>query len=358
MRLDPLQFEQRKKDHIQLALEDRNQAFGLTQLEQVQLVHDSLPEFNLSEVSLKPESAIITQTPFFIAGMTAGHAQAVSLNHVLAAVAAQRGWVLGLGSQRREFANLLAGEAYADPSVAELFKKFPKLKVVSNLGIAQLIEAHQGQALSRWIQHLEQLGVSAIGIHLNALQEAIQPEGTPAFQGCLAALNELLERSPLPVLIKETGCGFSRASFKKILSLGALKRAKLIIDVSGLGGTHWGRIEGQRSVEDSVSARLGETFKDWGVSTVASLRNAKEVFGNHANVEIWASGGVRTGLDAAKLIALGATRVGFAMPALKAALKGELAVHEWMETIEAELKVAMFCTNSIHLKQLGRDHRE
>ena len=122
------------------------------------------------------------------------------------------------------------------------------------------------------------------------------------------------------------------------------------IDVSGLGGTHWGRIEGMRATTEGIQRTLGETFKNWGVSTVESVMNAKEVL--PPTTEIWASGGVRSGLDAAKLIALGAKRVGFAKPALQAALQGEAALDLWMRTREQELKVALFCTNSAKLCEL------
>jgi len=173
---------------------------------------------------------------------------------------------------------------------------------------------------------------------LNALQEVIQPEGTPTFTGGIKALRALATRLSVPLILKETGCGFSPRTLEKIRGL---KLAA--VDVSGLGGTHWGRIEGVRAERggDSLRARTAETFANWGVTTVESVRAAAKILPK--STEIWASGGVRTGLDAAKFISLGATRVGFAKPALEAALLGERELAVWMETVEFELRTALFC---------------
>jgi isopentenyl-diphosphate Delta-isomerase len=191
-------------------------------------------------------------------------------------------------------------------------------------------------------------------IHLNALQEALQPEGTPQFQGALEALSSIFSELSVPLVLKETGCGFSRQTLGRIaerfsLSFGKAELAAL--DVSGLGGTHWGRIEGARSPKQSVFQEAAETFANWGIPTVDAVLNATEAL-RGKKTEIWASGGVRTGLDAAKLIALGAHRVGFAQPVLEHALKGEDALNAWMEVREYELRVALFCTGSSSVSKL------
>ena len=126
------------------------------------------------------------------------------------------------------------------------------------------------------------------------------------------------------------------------------------LDVSGTGGTHWGRVEGLRAGQSSLAQHLGRTFQDWGLSTLQSILNAKKIL-NSKSTHVWASGGVRTGLDSAKALALGASQVGFAQPALEAALAGEEALSEWMIRIEAELKLALFCTNSATLADLSPD---
>lgn len=303
---------------------------------QIRLEHDALPEMDFSEIDLrtpflKGAARRDLATPFFVSGMTAGHASARTVNERLAIACAKRGWIFGVGSQRRE---LDSSRPLID-SWSDLANLAPGLTVLGNLGLAQAIRATPEE-----IRRLAtNVGASAFCIHLNALQEVLQPEGTPQFGGGLRALRTLAARAKLPLVVKETGCGFSRATLLKLKSI-----PLVALDVSGLGGTHWGRIEGVRAgVEgDRMRATAAETFRDWGVTTIDSVRMAAEVLPK--STEIWASGGVRTGLDAAKLIALGATRVGFAKPALEAALLGESALDTWMETIEFELRTALFCT--------------
>jgi isopentenyl-diphosphate delta-isomerase len=337
-RLNLNQFETRKRSHLEIALRPEVQASALSGFDAIRLEHDALPEFDLADVRLdspflKGSARRELATPFFVSGMTAGHASAGLLNQRLAAACAARGWIFGVGSQRRELdSNRPLIDAWSG-----LKGTSPGLVVLGNLGMAQAITASTAevQALARNAE------ADAFCIHLNALQETIQPEGTPAFRGGVAALKRLATKLGRPLILKETGCGFSRRTLSKIR---LLKLAA--VDVSGLGGTHWGRIEGARAGRegDAVRVRAAETFADWGVSTVDSVRTAAEVLPK--TVEIWASGGVRTGLDAAKLIALGATRVGFAKPALEAALAGETELARWMETVEFELRTALFCTGN------------
>lgn len=333
-------FEDRKRQHIALALSNESEAFERSEFEQIHLPHDSLPDLNLSEISIEStQLSKSLKTPFFIAGMTAGHADASAINTRLAEAAQKRGWMMGVGSQRRELTL-----SYADPSVRQLRKSFPELVLISNLGISQLIELHRDSNFDHLHEILFQMGANALAIHLNPLQECIQSEGTPNFKGGIAALEALSAEISVPLILKETGSGMSAPFIRKISHL---KLAAL--DVSGAGGTHWGRVEGFRAAPGSVSNQMGETFRNWGVSTVQSIRNA------HANLPrgqtaIWASGGVRSGLDAAKCLFLGAKAVGFAKPALKTAMESEHALDRWMAGIEQELKVAMFCSNQSKLE--------
>ena len=325
-------FESRKKDHIELSLNEANQAAGLSGLDQVQLIHEALPEMNLEDVTLK--SSLLgraMKTPLFISSMTAGHAGGFQINQVLAEVSAARGWLMGVGSQRREL---------FDPTAAEEWKRirslFPKTQLVGNIGLVQLIQSPVGDVL-RLAENLEAVGLF---VHLNALQECLQPEGAALFRGGLDAIRTLARVSPVPIIVKETGCGFSEATIQKLWNTGIHA-----IDVSGLGGTHWGRIEGKRSEAGSELRRVAETLQNWGHSTLESLLSAREVstkFGDH--VRVWASGGVRSGLDAAKCLALGAEAVGFAKPALAAAVLGAEALDRWMAQTELELKLSLFCT--------------
>ena len=331
--MDTQQFEARKREHIQHSLYVASQAQGLSGLEQVHLVHDALPDFDFTEIQIQTHClGKQLTTPFYVAGMTAGHENAWKMNRTLALACQQRGWAMGVGSQRRD---LETGDGGLLDQWKKLREEVPDLVLFANLGISQLITAEMSQVQ----KVVRDLGAQALVVHTNALQETMQPEGTPFFRGGFAALKRACQELGLPVILKETGCGFSRATLERVSSLGLAA-----IDLSGLGGTHWGRIEGARAHKNSIHSVASLTFANWGIPTASSVLFAAEVLPERT--EIWASGGVRSGLDAAKLIALGAHRVGYAKPALEAALHGEERLHFWMETQEYELRVALFCTGS------------
>jgi isopentenyl-diphosphate delta-isomerase len=344
--MDFEQFESRKRDHLRHALDPLHQASGLGGLDTVRLVHEALPELDFEEVGLSARClGRELPTPFYVAGMTAGHAQAASINRTLAQACASRGWALGVGSQRRDLEG--KGRGTLD-QWTELRAECPDLFLLANIGLSQLASADPDRVLGL----ATELGASAIAIHANGLQEALQAEGTPRFKGGLAALSRLCLLSRLPIVLKETGCGFSKGTLSKVAGIGLGA-----VDVSGLGGTHWGRIEGARAEEtDSrVMAAASRTFANWGEPTADSVLAAREAFAQVAKrPEIWASGGIRSGLDAAKAIALGAERVGFAKPALEAALKGREELESWMKVTEYELKIALFCTGSRSVGALRR----
>jgi isopentenyl-diphosphate delta-isomerase len=343
------EFINRKAEHIRYSLAKEAEAAESGSLHRWSLIHDSLPDLDLDKISL--ETAWFggrKPNPFYIAGMTAGHPDAKLINERLARAASERGWAMGLGSQRREL-----DPEFEDSAVQAVRKKNPGLFLISNLGIAQLIEVHERGDWNDVFRLLEKSGASALAIHLNPLQEAIQPEGTPRFKNGLSALRELAARIKLPLMLKETGSGMSANFLNRISSL-----PLAAVDVSGLGGTHWGRVEGLRAGEGSLSHELGATFANWGVPSAESILNAKKAFPDSGKTAIWASGGIRNGLDAAKCLALGASAVGFAKPALEAALQGDRALGQWMEKIETELRVAMFCTGAGTLSALGPEKIE
>lgn len=330
------QFEQRKQDHIKLALMPENQSSELNSFDQCALIHEALPDLNFSELCIQGKRFNqIVKTPFFISSMTAGHNEAITINRRLIEACSTSLWAMGVGSQRREL---------TDPEAAiewrTLRRDYPKVSLFSNLGIAQLIDTPLAS-----IQKLtDALQAQALIIHCNPLQECIQPEGTTDFKGCWLALEQLVKILPLPIIIKETGCGFSKSTLERLNHVGVAA-----VDVSGLGGTHWGRIEGHRAQEDSIKQHTARTFRNWGVDTLQSVKFATQI---QPNFEIWGSGGVRNGLDAAKLIALGATSVGYAKPMLEAAMQSTEQVLHKMATIEYELKTALFCTGSLNLSKL------
>ncbi len=321
-------FERRKADHIDLALKTANQAQGLSGLEQIKLHHIALPELNMEDVSLECEVlGKKRKTPFFVCGMTAGHRGGVKLNQVIAGVCEERQWIFGVGSQRRQLFDSSAANEWK-----EIREIAPTTTIIGNIGLSQLIEVEVSQ-VERLV---ESLRADALVVHTNPLQEVIQPEGTPFFKGGIRALENLISSLSVPVLFKETGCGISYDVARMLTGLGLQA-----VDVSGLGGTHWGRIEGERAHRDSIFHRAAQTYAEWGISTVDSVLNCVD---SKCDFEIWASGGVRTGLDAVKLIALGASAVGFAKPVLEAAIDGKERLNALMAAIEYEARVGLFCT--------------
>lgn len=322
------QFENRKQDHIRIALSSQSQTTGASGLEKIELIHEAIPAINFKDVDTSTSLfGKKLKFPYLVSSMTAGHGDAAALNYALAKACHQRGWALGVGSQRRELVDLENNQEWA-----QIRKDFPGLCLFGNLGITQLIKTPIAQ-----IKNLaERMGAAGFFIHTNSLQEVLQGEGTPDFAGSWEALENLTRNLGLPVIIKEVGCGFSKNTLMRLCDSGVSA-----VDVSGRGGTHWGRVEGYRAGMESSQYIAAQTFKDWGHSTLASLMSAVEIAPPY---QVWASGGVRTGLDAAKLLAVGAQMVGFAQPILAAALQGEAHLQKAMDTLELELKIALFCT--------------
>jgi len=222
----------------------------------------------------------------------------------------------------------------------DIRQKYPDLVLMGNLGLSQLVLTPTSaiQAL------VDRLGLVGFFIHTNPLQECLQPEGSPQFRGGYEALRRICQELSVPVVLKETGSGFSMATLRRLKGLGLAA-----VDVSGVGGTQWGRVEGLRAEPQSPQAQAGETFGNWGISTVESLLNGRHV---HADYELWGSGGVRSGLDAAKLLSLGARRVGVAQPIMRAALLDVEAILAVMTKMDFELRVALFCTGSASVDEL------
>jgi len=335
------QFEQRKKDHIRIALDSKSQARGLSGLDSISLQHEALPEINFSQIKISTQFLDqLLGAPIFISSMTAGHSEAGAINLRLARAAAQRSWLMGVGSQRKELNSAEAAQEWKTIRL-EMQKESARTMMVGNLGLAQLIQT----PIDKIQVLIDSLEASALFIHTNPLQEALQKEGTPNFANGLKTLEALCRKLEIPVILKEVGCGFSKTTLQKLSGVGLYA-----VDVAGLGGTHWGRIEGFRASEDDLLFEVAQTFENWGNSTLGSLLAAQEL---NPDYRLWASGGVRTGLDVAKLIAVGAQMVGVAQPLLAAAVESERALTRVMERLELELKVAMFCTGCEDLRQLS-----
>ncbi len=330
-------FDRRKEEHIEAAFHSWSEVTEGCGLDRVHLEHEALPEMNLDEADLTTEFLSEKVMPLYVSSMTAGHAGAYEINLRLAQASAQHHWILGVGSQRRELLDPASSNEWQ-----KIREKVPHVLLLGNIGITQLIES----PIEKIESLVQALGAKGIFVHTNPLQEALQKEGTPFFRGGHEALKRACRELSVPVILKEVGCGFSKNTMRRLSDVDLYG-----LDISGFGGTHWGRIEGLRSPQGSLNFHAAKTFANWGCSTVNSLKNAVEL---QPNFKIWASGGVRSGLDAAKLIAMGAEMVGFARPMLEAAMKGARFVEEKMSLIEMELKIALFCTGSKTLNDLKR----
>lgn len=329
-------FEKRKQSHFSLSLNKNSQSSKSSDFDQIQLLHEALPEINLDQVSIEQSwQGQALKTPFFACSMTAGWSDSLSFNLKLAKACEKHSWIMGIGSQR--------GQLFDDSKTEECKKirqACPQAIILANIGITQAIDL----PLKNLMLLITSLQAQALTLHLNPLQEALQKEGTPQFKSGLQTIKKLVKNLPCPIIIKETGCGFSKNTLDMLTDIGVAA-----IDVSGRGGTHWGRIEGERYQKTDFQFGIGELFSSWGISTVDSLMHSQS---KPRDYELWASGGCKSGLDAAKAIAIGAQRVGFANILLKALQLGEETLDKLMSRLAYELKISLFCTGSASLKEL------
>ena len=323
----------RKLDHLRICREGNVEA-GFSGFSDVRLVHDALPECSLAELDTTVRFlGHRFASPLFIAAMTGGHPDATPINRNLAAAAERAGIGMGVGSQRA---------ALDDPDLEDTFtvvrEAAPRAFLCANLGVVQLRD-HGIEWAERAV---EMIDAQAICIHANFLQEAVMPGGDHDARGCLAALAGLCHEFETPVILKETGAGISREAAGRLWAAGVAA-----IDLGGLGGTSWARVECLRS-PDTPEARIGSRFSDWGIPTVVSLA---EVAGTGPVI---ATGGVRSGLDMAKALALGADLSGMALPLLAPAMESEEAVMHAIEGFTRELGVAMFLSGAGTVKAMRK----
>jgi isopentenyl-diphosphate delta-isomerase len=311
----------RKAEHIRLALDGRMQLEG-NYFDAYQFDHAALPEIDFADIDVTVEFlGYRLAAPLLISSMTGGTEAAALINRNLAAGAEQCGIAVGVGSQRK---------ALEDPSKADTFQVrdlAPSVPLLANLGAVQL---NYGLGLAACRQAVDMIGADALILHLNPLQEAIQPEGQCNFAGLLPKIGEVVRGLAVPVVVKEIGCGISGATARALAAQGVR-----IIDTAGVGGTSWARIEAARAGDLAI----GEIFAGWGLPTPLSIQEVRSVGG----LTVIASGGLRNGIDVAKAIALGADLAGMAFPFLKAATESPERVAEKVQRIVLELKICMFC---------------
>jgi isopentenyl-diphosphate delta-isomerase len=330
----------RKIDHIRLAIEKPVESETDPGFKDVRLIHVGLPEMDLNDVDMSTTFlGRRLKAPLIIEPITGGVSEAAEINRNLAEAAEEAEVAIGVGSQRAALEDEDVAETYT--VVREVASSVP---VLANIGCPQLLSDEAEEHVKKVVDMLK---ADALMIHLNPLQEAIQPEGETCFRGVLRRMAEIVKTLPVPVIVKETGSGISREVAGSLKSIGVS-----IIDVAGLGGTNWAAVEHYRALEarNLQKARLGQSFRDWGIPTVASLLEVLSIPG----IQVIASGGVRTGIDVAKAIALGAELAGLARPLLKPAVESGEAVKKALMTVVEELKVSMFLTGSPNIKTLKR----
>lgn len=320
-------FEGRKQDHIRLALDSRTQKLVDSDLSKIQLLHNALPEINFNDVTLHAKLLDHDfRSPHFVASMTAGHEKSRSINLNLAQAAAKNGWLMAVGSQRRELADPEASTEWS-----EIRKQVPDLKLISNIGILELIS----QPVEKILKLIENLQSIGLYIHLNSLQEVFQNNRNLNFEGSMKAIEKLIRLSPVPILIKEVGFGINAEIARTLFEMGVK-----VVDVSGHGGTHWAQIEALRQSPESIIYNSADAFADWGYSTVNCLLSLQHQVLFH---QVWASGGIRSGVSSAKCLALGARAVGVAQPLMKSAVVSTEQVDKCMQELDFQLRAAMFC---------------
>jgi isopentenyl-diphosphate Delta-isomerase len=319
--------QDRKADHLRVCLEDDVQCRVTSGLERYRFRHWALPELDYDEIRL--EQRFLSKTlkmPILISSMTGGTELAKRINYRLAAIAQTYGLAMGVGSQRVAIENPDLSDSFA------LRKLAPDALLLANVGAVQL---NYGYGVAQCLKAVEQLEADALILHLNPLQEAVQTRGDKNFKGLLGKIEQVCQALPVPVIAKEVGNGISGAMAKRLLDAGIQA-----IDVAGAGGTSWAQVESARA-QDPVQRRLGATFRDWGLPTADCVVQVRSTL---PSVPLIASGSLRTGLDVAKVLALGADVAGLALPFLQAANQSEAGLQELMAILEAELRTAMFCT--------------
>ncbi|MFN3274778.1 MAG: type 2 isopentenyl-diphosphate Delta-isomerase [Paracoccus sp. (in: a-proteobacteria)] len=327
----------RKSEHLRIVTEGRGQQHRQgTGFDGVQFLHNALPDLDFDLIDMGTRLLGRTlRAPLLVSAMTGGPSEAGRINAHIAEACQHLGIALSVGSQR------IAVEQGATGGLGrDLRARAPDIPIMGNIGAVQL---NYGFGADEALRAVEMIGADALILHLNPLQEAIQPGGDRNFAGLLPRIEALVRALPVPLGIKEVGAGLAPQLVQRLLDAGVT-----IIDVAGLGGTSWARVEAERGPE--ALRRIAAPFHDWGIPTADALRMAAPLMA--AGQVLVASGGVRHGLDVARAIRLGADLAGQAGHALAAARDSTGALVAHFDEVIAQLRIAMFCTGSGDLAAL------
>ena len=331
-------IDQRKADHIKINLEQDVRSALTTGLENYHFIHEALPELDLNRLDTTVSLfAKRLAAPILISSMTGGTAEAETINLRLAEAAQEMNIAMGVGSQRA---------AIEHPEQARTFqvrRVAPDILLFANLGAVQL---NYGYTIDHCRRAVDMIQADALILHLNPLQEAVQDAGDTNFDGLAKRIEEVCKQIEVPVIAKEVGWGISERTAKLLSDCGVSA-----IDVAGAGGTSWSQVEMHRA-PDEFTRQLAATFVGWGIPTADSILNVKKAT---PDMTIFASGGIKDGLDIAKCIALGATLGGMAGQFLKAAAISTEQAVDMMKLTKRQIEVTMFASGAGTLKELTKD---
>lgn len=328
--------QSRKDDHIRICLDEKVQVNQITNgLEKYQFTHVCLPELDYQEIDIS--TTFLNRqlnTPLLISSMTGGTENAQLINQRLARIAQKYGLPMGIGSGR---------VIIEKPEIAPTFQVrdyAPNIILLANLGAVQL---NYGYGWEECLKLVDILEADALILHFNPLQECIQPEGDTNFKDLLKKIEQVCDKLSIPVIAKEVGNGISAKMAEKFINVGVKA-----IDVAGMGGTSWAMVESERA-KNPLQRELGKTFANWGIPTADCVKDIRQ---KYPEIPLIASGGIRNGLEVAKMLALGADMVGLAYPFLKTAITSEEAIEELVKLLIAEIKTVLFCTGNKNINSL------
>lgn len=328
---------ERKQDHIKINLTKNVKSDSESGFKSIRFVHNALPELNYNNIDTTTAFlGKVLQAPILISSMTGGTPQAKEINYRLAIAAQKANIAMGLGSMRT---------ILKEPSVLDTFAVrhvAPDIILLANIGAVQL---NYGVTPKDCRYLVDSIKADALILHLNILQELTQPEGDRNWENLLPKIKEVVNYLSVPVIVKEVGYGLSKKTAEQLIDAGVK-----ILDVAGSGGTSWSQVESYRAT-NSLQERIASSFIDWGIPTLDSLKMVREA---SENILVIASGGLKSGIDAAKAIHIGANIVGFAAQFLKAASISEELVSEEIQLIIEQLKITMLCTGSRTLKDIKK----
>lgn len=331
------QIGSRKNDHIRINLEEDTRSGLSTGLEHYRFSHRAVPELDFDQVDLRQELfSRRLKAPILISSMTGGTEEAAQINQTLALAAQQAGVAMGLGSQRAAIEHPELAGTY------QIRRYAPDILLFANLGAIQL---NYGYGTAECLQAVEMVEADALILHFNALQEAVQPEGNTRFAGLLSRIESVCRALPVPVIAKEVGWGFSDIDVRNLVSAGISA-----IDVAGAGGASWSQVEMHRA-QTETQAQLAAAFINWGIPTSEAVQIACQAA---PGLPVFASGGLRSGLDIAKCIALGARLGGMAGPFLESAVQSVEKTLETIGRITREIQITMFAAGVKDLDQLRK----